>query len=134
MRNRELDKISALNGSVNTSAIHYVPLVFTSFGGIGPLALEHFKELARGWSRGQRVLKDKYLRSLKMASASCIQLNHASLTFSVCVEAVQKALQRRTPSPSTTHQIFQPPITPAPDTTYQTFRPSINPALDLQLA
>jgi len=114
MKRREKEKINNLNGSVNTSAIHYVPLVFTIFGGIGPAALEHFKELAGGWSAGSKVLRDRYLRIMKLKVSSCIQLNHASLSLRICSEAVQKAFYLQGPNTTNAHPIFRPPITPAP--------------------
>jgi hypothetical protein len=112
MRRQEKRKVDALLGSVNTSAIHYVPLVFTSFGGIGPAALHHFKELAMGWSAGQKTLCDRYLHILKTTVASCVQLNHASLSLSVCIEAGQRACMHHSP---TVHTIFRSPITSVPD-------------------
>jgi len=84
MKKREQRKITELNGSVNRAAIHFVPVVATSYGNIGPRTIQLYKELADGWTLGDRRERDICLRRLKLSLSCAIQVYHAELVLAKC--------------------------------------------------
>lgn len=110
LRSREKNKITTLGGAVNPASIHYVPMVATHFGGLGPATITLLKELARGWAGGDRHQYNYLLRHYKQTLSLSIQVHHASLVLSKCDKAA-RYLFVHPPDPSVS-------MYPHPDTGY----------------
>ena len=121
MQCKEKMKINNLNGSVNPSAIDYFPLVLTTYGGLGPTAIKHFKELADGWYGYNPRLRKWALRNIKLSVSCSVQKRHAELIARRC-DTASKMSNFSCSNPSLGfnvnhqrfHPIYQHPIIPSP--------------------